>query len=139
MAHSALLSSREKPIHGGAMIDVRMPQLGESVAEGTVTKWLVREGDSVEREQVLLTVATDKADTEVRAPSAGRVTKLVAKEDEIIQKGGLLCQIDESARGEAPKSVPRAAEASKPASASGVSGNGPTGLASPAMRKMALE
>ena len=45
------------------MIDVPMPQLGESVAEGTVTKWVVREGDFVEREQVLLGVATDKADT----------------------------------------------------------------------------
>jgi hypothetical protein len=53
------------------MIDVPMPQLGESVAEGTVTKWVVREGDLVEREQVLLEVATDKADTEVRAPVRG--------------------------------------------------------------------
>ena len=79
------------------MIDVPMPQLGESVAEGTVTKWVVREGDVVEREQVLLEVATDKADTEVRAPAAGRVAKIVAKEGEIIAKGGLLCQLDETA------------------------------------------
>ena len=75
-----------------------MPQLGESVAEGTVTKWLVREGDFVEREVVLVTVATDKADTEIRSPDRGRIAKLVAKEDEIVAKGGLLCQIDETAK-----------------------------------------
>ena len=72
------------------MIDVLMPQLGESVAEGTVTKWLVREGDVVKREQPLLEVATDKADTEIPAPAAGHVARLVATEGSVIPKGGLL-------------------------------------------------
>ena len=79
------------------MIDVLMPQLGESVAEGTVTKWLVREGDYVKREQPLLEVATDKADTEVPAPAAGRVAQLAAAEGTVVPKGGLLCRIDETA------------------------------------------
>jgi 2-oxoglutarate dehydrogenase E2 component (dihydrolipoamide succinyltransferase) len=79
------------------MIDVRMPQLGESVAEGTVSKWLVREGDFVEREQMLLEVATDKADTEIPAPAAGRVVRIAAAEGAVVPKDGLLCQIDEAA------------------------------------------
>ena len=69
------------------MIDVPMPQLGESVAEGTVTKWLVREGDVVRAEQALLTVATDKADTDVTSPTAGKVVRLLAKEGETLAKG----------------------------------------------------
>src|SRR5262249_21263801 len=55
------------------MIDVVMPQLGESVAEGTVTRWLVSQGDYVSRDQTLVEVATDKADTEIPAPAAGVV------------------------------------------------------------------
>lgn len=122
------------------MIDVPMPQLGESVAEGTVTKWLVREGDFVEREQVLLQVATDKADTEVRAPVAGRVAAIVAQEGETIAKGGVLCQVDESAtagagRGPSPALAPppKAPEAPTQAAAQAVP------LASPSTRRMALE
>lgn len=91
------------------MIDVVMPQLGESVAEGTVTKWLVREGDFVTREQPLLEVATDKADTEVPAPADGRVVRIAAAEGALIAKGGLLCQVDETAaRGDAPKAEAKA-------------------------------
>lgn len=122
------------------MIDVPMPQLGESVAEGTVTKWLVREGDFVEREQILLEVATDKADTEVRAPASGRITRLVAKEGETLAKGATLCTLDETAVGGAataapakPASAPAAAAAAAPAAAS------PAGLASPSVRRSALE
>ncbi|NUP14058.1 MAG: 2-oxo acid dehydrogenase subunit E2 [Polyangiaceae bacterium] len=123
------------------MIDVPMPQLGESVAEGTVTKWVVREGDQVEREQVLLEVATDKADTEVRAPAAGRVVKIVAQEGQTIAKGGLLCQLDETATGGArPAAAPQAA-APQPAPAAPPSAQGSANapLASPSVRKMARE
>jgi 2-oxoglutarate dehydrogenase E2 component (dihydrolipoamide succinyltransferase) len=116
------------------MIDVPMPQLGESVAEGTITKWLVREGDDVDQEQVLVNVATDKADTEVRSPVAGRVMKLLAKEDQTVAKGFVLCQIDETAskgtRAATPAGAPPAA--SPPAEAS-------SPLASPSTRRMALE
>ena len=80
------------------MIDVVMPQLGESVAEGTVTRWLVRDGDHVTRDQVLLEVATDKADTEVLAPAGGVVTGIAAAAGTVVPKQGLLCRIDESGR-----------------------------------------
>ncbi len=85
------------------MIDVVMPQLGESVAEGTVTRWLVRDGDHVTRDQVLLEVATDKADTEVLAPAAGRVTGIAAAVGAVVPKQGLLCRIDDHDAGTAPR------------------------------------
>ncbi|MCY1075686.1 biotin/lipoyl-containing protein [Archangium lansingense] len=79
------------------MIDVLMPQLGEDVAEGTVDKWLVREGDLVTREQPLVEVATDKADTEIPAPAAGRVIEICAAEGAVVPTEGLLCRLDETA------------------------------------------
>lgn len=120
------------------MIDVPMPQLGESVAEGTVTKWLVREGDFVEREQILLEVATDKADTEVRAPASGRVTRLVAKEGETLAKGATLCTLDETAVGGAATAAP-AKPAQAPQAPAAVAHATPAGLASPSVRRSALE
>jgi 2-oxoglutarate dehydrogenase E2 component (dihydrolipoamide succinyltransferase) len=81
------------------MIDVPMPQLGESVAEGTVTKWVVREGDHVEREQVLLEVATDKADTEVTAPPRrGESRRSSPRKAQTLAKGAVCpASIDEAA------------------------------------------
>lgn len=119
------------------MIDVLMPQLGESVAEGTVTKWRVREGDIVAREQPLLDVATDKADTEVPAPAAGRIVRLAVAEGAVVPKGALICQIDETVTvaAEAPK--PAAAAAAAPASAAQAPAAAP--LASPSTRKLARE
>lgn len=136
------------------MIDVPMPQLGESVAEGTVTKWLVREGDFVDREQVLLEVATDKADTEVRAPSGGRVVSLIAKEGETLATGTVLAKIDETAskgagaaaapalapaKPAAPPQQPAAPQPQQAAPPAPPSGNSGAGLASPSTRRMALE
>jgi 2-oxoglutarate dehydrogenase E2 component (dihydrolipoamide succinyltransferase) len=89
---------------------VTMPQLGESVVEGTIGKWLVREGDRVERDQPVVEVLTDKADSEVPSPVAGVVSKLLALEDEVVRVGAGLCVIDEGAtQGTAPK--PPAVEA----------------------------
>jgi len=147
------------------MIDVPMPQLGESVAEGTVTKWLVAEGEFVKAEQPLLTVATDKADTEVTSPAAGRVTKLLAKEGETLAKGAPLLSIDETAIGvtaapagpppaatppsqaapqssrssEVAKSVPPASRGPATSGASQAPGAAGAPLASPSTRRMALE
>ncbi len=123
------------------MIDVTMPQLGESVAEGTVTKWLVREGDFVKRDQTLLEVATDKADTEIPSPTAGRVTQIVAAVGETVAKGGLLCRIDETAKADAAEE-PKAAAATQPATATPAEApTEPAGvtLTSPSARKLARE
>ena len=128
------------------MIDVNMPQLGESVSEGTITKWLVREGDIVKREQPLVEIATDKADSELPAPVAGRIAKILVKEGDVVPVKTPLCQIDETA---AVQSVPRATPStlaisgpppSTPAIAAAASRSAAGGaLATPTARKTALE
>jgi 2-oxoglutarate dehydrogenase E2 component (dihydrolipoamide succinyltransferase) len=96
---------------------VTMPQLGESVVEGTIGKWLVREGDRVERDQPVVEVLTDKADSEVPSPIAGVVTKLLAKEDEVVRVGAGLCIVDEAGVATAkpaPKAEPAKPKADAP-------------------------
>jgi pyruvate dehydrogenase E2 component (dihydrolipoamide acetyltransferase) len=90
---------------------VQMPALGESVTEGTVTRWLKQEGDSVERDEPLLEVSTDKVDTEIPSPAAGVLTKIVAQEDDTVEVGGELGVISEA--GEAATAQPE--PAAKPA------------------------
>ncbi|MFB9674116.1 2-oxoglutarate dehydrogenase, E2 component, dihydrolipoamide succinyltransferase [Streptosporangium vulgare] len=75
---------------------VQMPQLGESVTEGTVTRWLKKEGERVEADEPLLEVSTDKVDTEIPSPAAGILTKIVVAEDETVEVGAELAVIDEN-------------------------------------------
>src|SRR6186713_1374224 len=93
---------------------VQMPALGESVTEGTVTRWLKQEGDTVEQDEPLLEVSTDKVDTEIPSPAAGVLTKIIAAEDDTVEVGGELAVIGEAGEsdGEAP-AAPAAEE--KPA------------------------
>src|SRR5262245_23553535 len=89
------------PAYTEAQMSIKlvMPSLGESVIEGTVTKWLVREGDVVAREQAVVAVATDKADTEVPATSAGRIIKILVAEGATVKAGDPLCELDTDAAG----------------------------------------
>src|ERR1019366_8181813 len=80
---------------------VTMPALGESVTEGTVTRWLKAEGDQIEVDEPLLEVSTDKVDTEIPSPVAGTVTKILVGEDETVPVGADLVIIGGQA-GEAP-------------------------------------
>lgn len=80
---------------------VSMPQLGESVFEGTIGKWLVAEGDHVEKDQALVEVLTDKADSELPAPASGTVARILAKEGATVAVGEDLCEIDETAGDQA--------------------------------------
>lgn len=75
-------------------IQLVMPQLGESVVEGTIAKWLVREGDAVEREQALVEVGTDKADSELPAPASGRIARILVKVGDVVKVGQALCEIE---------------------------------------------
>ncbi|MGB8208815.1 MAG: 2-oxoglutarate dehydrogenase, E2 component, dihydrolipoamide succinyltransferase [Mycobacterium sp.] len=88
---------------------VQMPALGESVTEGTVTRWLKQEGDTVELDEPLLEVSTDKVDTEIPSPAAGVLTKIVAHEDDTVEIGGELAVIGDTAEstdgGSAPQPV----------------------------------
>lgn len=74
---------------------VQMPALGESVTEGTVTRWLKQEGDTVEIDEPLVEVSTDKVDTEIPSPAAGVLTKIIAQEDDTVEVGGELALIGE--------------------------------------------
>src|SRR6478736_10265872 len=84
-------------------VSVTMPRLGESVTEGTITRWLKQEGDRVEADEPLLEVSTDKVDTEIPAPAAGVLSRIVVHEDETAEVGSELAVIagdGESADGE---------------------------------------
>ncbi|HEY0403113.1 MAG TPA: biotin/lipoyl-containing protein, partial [Blastococcus sp.] len=72
---------------------VTMPALGESVTEGTVTRWLKQEGEQVEVDEPLLEVSTDKVDTEIPSPVAGVLTKILVAEDETVEVGAELAVI----------------------------------------------
>jgi 2-oxoglutarate decarboxylase len=74
-------------------VQVTLPQMGESVTEGTVLEWRKQEGDRVEADEVLVEVSTDKVDAEVPAPTSGTVTKIHAAEGETVQVGGVLAEI----------------------------------------------
>jgi len=91
---------------------VQMPELGESVTEGTVTRWLKQEGDTVEVDEPLLEVSTDKVDTEIPSPAAGVLTRIVAQEDDEVEVGGELAVIGEP--GEAAESAPAPQAAAEP-------------------------
>jgi 2-oxoglutarate dehydrogenase E2 component (dihydrolipoamide succinyltransferase) len=81
------------------MIDVTLPQLGESVSEGTISKWLVREGEAVTKDQPLVSIATDKADSDLPSPVSGRVAKLLAAEGDVVPVKTVIAQIEEGAAG----------------------------------------
>jgi 2-oxoglutarate dehydrogenase E2 component (dihydrolipoamide succinyltransferase) len=76
-------------------VSVSMPQLGESVSEGTVTRWLKKEGERVERDEPLLEISTDKVDTEIPSPAAGILRSIAVAEDETVAVGAELATIDE--------------------------------------------
>ncbi|MFJ6906080.1 2-oxoglutarate dehydrogenase, E2 component, dihydrolipoamide succinyltransferase [Streptomyces griseoluteus] len=89
--------------------DVVLPALGESVTEGTVTRWLKSVGDSVEADEPLLEVSTDKVDTEIPAPTSGTLLEIVVGEDETAEVGAKLAVI--GAAGAAPAAAPEAPKA----------------------------
>ena len=81
---------------------VQMPALGESVTEGTVTRWLKQEGDTVELDEPLVEVSTDKIDTEVPSPTAGVLTKIIVQVDDTVEVGGELALIGDASDAGAP-------------------------------------
>jgi 2-oxoglutarate dehydrogenase E2 component (dihydrolipoamide succinyltransferase) len=83
-------------------VSVTMPRLGESVTEGTVTRWLKQEGERVEADEPLLEVSTDKVDTEIPSPAAGVLTRIVVAEDETVDVGTELAVIDGGDGASAP-------------------------------------
>src|SRR6201999_1498902 len=98
--------------HKQMSVSVKMPQLGESVSEGTVTRWLKAEGEQVNADEPLLEVSTDKVDTEIPSPASGVLTSIKVAEDETVDVGVELAIIDEG--GTASAAAPEAAPAEAP-------------------------
>ena len=103
-------------------IDVVMPQMGVSVSEGTVTKWLKQEGEQVEADESLLEISTDKVDTEVPSPASGTLTQILVQEGETVEVGTKLAVIGGDGAAAAPKEdVPEPATAQAAAESAAVS------------------
>ena len=101
----------------GASTSVLMPELGESVTEGTVTRWLKKVGDSVAADEPLVEVSTDKVDTEIPSPAAGTLLSITAEEDVTVPVGGELGKIGTAGATPAPAPVPTPAPAAPPVAA----------------------
>src|SRR5204863_241250 len=80
-----------------ATVEIQMPQMGESVTEGTVLEWHKREGEFVQEGETVVEVSTDKVDAEVPAPASGTITKILARADETVQVGQALAELSRSA------------------------------------------
>lgn len=87
-------------------IEMVMPQMGESIAEATISKWLVKVGDKVEKDQTILEISTDKVDSEIPAPSAGIVTEIKYAEGAIVPVKEVIALIDPSGKAESVKPTP---------------------------------
>jgi 2-oxoisovalerate dehydrogenase E2 component (dihydrolipoyl transacylase) len=145
------------------LAQIKMPQLGESVTEGTVEKWLKSEGDFVKRDEPIVEVVTDKVNAEIPSPFEGKLVKISVTEGETVRVGAVIAQIEtagatagapatpepakeaaaphpEVPAAPAPRSAAPAPVAAKPvASPSGVDGNNDRARLSPAVRKLAAE
>ncbi|WP_411078680.1 2-oxoglutarate dehydrogenase, E2 component, dihydrolipoamide succinyltransferase [Streptomyces sp. cmx-18-6] len=96
-------------------VSVTLPALGESVTEGTVTRWLKAEGERVEADEPLLEVSTDKVDTEIPAPASGVLSSIKVAEDETVEVGAELAVIDDGSGAAAESEAPAQAESTEPA------------------------
>jgi 2-oxoglutarate dehydrogenase E1 component len=98
-----------------ATVQITMPQMGESVSEGTVLTWHKQEGDWVEKDETIVEVSTDKVDAEVPAPASGKLVKILAQEDETVAVGQALAELEPS--DDAPPPAPSDGGSSEPARA----------------------
>src|SRR6478735_8956698 len=148
--------------------EVTLPALGESVTEGTVTRWLKQVGDSVAMDEALLEVSTDKVDTEIPSPVAGTLLEIKANEDDTVEVGAVLALIGDEGEGggsqesaqesepepepepepeqqkaeepaAAEEPAPAAEEAEKPAAEAKPSGGGGTSVTLPALGESVTE
>lgn len=126
-------------------IALELPSLGESVIEGTISRWLVAEGDFVEVDQPMVEVTTDKVDAEIPSPSAGVVEKLLVQEGDVIEVGAQLALIDPDGQPDAAPAAaaeePPAASPSPTAAPSASESSAAEGVppATPVARRMAEE
>jgi 2-oxoglutarate dehydrogenase E2 component (dihydrolipoamide succinyltransferase) len=131
------------------MTDVVMPQMGESIVEGTLTKWLKKPGQRVERDEPLFEISTDKVDTEIPSPAAGVVSEVLVEEGKTVGINTVVARIEEGATAAAQPAAPPAPAAAAPPAAvapppapvaeAAAPNSEPAGPISPLVRKMARE
>jgi pyruvate dehydrogenase E2 component (dihydrolipoamide acetyltransferase) len=88
------------------MTDVTMPQMGESIVEGTLTKWLKKPGERIERDEPLFEISTDKVDTEIPSPAAGVVSEILVEEGQTVGINTVVARIEESSVAPGPEGAP---------------------------------
>ncbi len=117
-----------------ARIEVPMPQMGESIAEGTVSKWIKKVGDSIGRDEALLEISTDKVDAEIPAPSAGVLVEIAVQEGQTVEVGTVLwfIETEKSAAASAPAPAAPAPAATEPAAAAPAAAPAPAPASAPA-------
>jgi 2-oxoglutarate dehydrogenase E2 component (dihydrolipoamide succinyltransferase) len=130
------------------MTDVVMPQMGESIVEGTLTKWLKKPGERIERDEPLFEISTDKVDTEIPSPAAGTVTEILVEEGKTVGINTVVARIEEAGavapgpRGTpppAPSPEPPVSAPPPPAPELAPAPAEPSGPLSPLVRKLARE
>ena len=113
-------------------VDIVMPQMGESIFEGTITKWLKKPGDKVERDEPLFEISTDKVDAEIPSPSAGVLKEIKVGEGQTVPIQTIVGVIDAAGSATAPTPAPAKAEAPAPAKAPAAAASTPAPVAKPA-------
>lgn len=93
-----------------AIIDLIMPKMGESIMEATILKWLKNVGDSVELDEAILEIATDKVDSEIPSPVAGKITEILFKENDIVEIGKIIAKISTLGENAEPVASPAVAD-----------------------------
>src|SRR5690348_3785872 len=98
-----------------AKIDVPMPQMGESIAEGTLSKWIKKVGDAVKRDEPIFEISTDKVDAEIPAPAAGVLAEILVQEGQTVAINTIVARIETDASAAASAPAPAPAPAAAPA------------------------
>ncbi|HEY2865455.1 MAG TPA: 2-oxoglutarate dehydrogenase, E2 component, dihydrolipoamide succinyltransferase [Pyrinomonadaceae bacterium] len=99
----------QSAIRNPQSVDVIMPQMGESITEGTVSKWLKSVGDTIEKDEALLEISTDKVDAEVPSPAGGKLLEILVKEGETVEVGAVLARVGASSGAVAASPKPQPA------------------------------
>ena len=144
-APAAAAVATAAPAAAGPGTEVPMPQMGESITEGTLTKWLKKVGDTVARDEPIFEISTDKVDAEIPSPTAGTLTEIRVQEGQTVTVGSIVAVIGGGAAAPAAKAAPVAAApaaapvATQPAATTAAASVGETPRSSPLVRKIATE
>src|SRR5207248_3544375 len=115
-----------------AETEVKMRQMGESIFEGTVTKWLKKKGDKVQRDEPLFEISTDKIDTEIPSPASGVLQDILVKEGQTVQINTIVAVIGDGSGKPAAEAKPEAKAPAKPPAKEPEQPSGPARVAGPA-------